>query len=631
MTILEIILIISGIITGFSLIICIYLMVEEMRMLRVLNGNYKSWRYLLIGLFIIPIMVYYGCKHLHKYIIKVWKIVSDTTGKQKVLLSGDKERINDAYLNGIIRRDEVERYLNGETAFELKTSFPNMHKKLIYVENEYNETFHKFFKKHGSLVLKYDVRVIYLPEYVEYLVKQNMVKYFIPWIDDVQIPTFSAQDVLQYIFSQLSYPDDVKKLRHGLFLFSDGYQYNKYLMEVYSAEYYPLEEGDDNYIMSQLLKIVEEKYGSENGHVYYHLDENEVKEDVSDDFADYNCHTIYSNKGGILIKEVRERVEKLHQCGISPKLLFDILKTPAKLSRLVITKDYRIILPDYGAMEIKMEPINKAVYFLFLRHPEGIIFKYLPDYEQELLDIYSALKPNGINDRVRKSISDVCNPCKNSINEKCARIRGAFISQFDESLARNYFVTGYRGEPKNVKLPFGMIIWDKNINKEPNEEFERDVADLAQASPFGVMRKTTFGDIKIIKNAIIEYFEKNYPDTEIVWNAVDSETCNVSFSVNDITYNALVEIWGTSSMNSRYVTEEEYNKLLSFCESNDSVPCLIAVEPYTGKIDEQHTTVTRIAHAKTSKAIDFNKHKKNCNHGIIEHFHKKEKRKPSKL
>jgi len=36
-----------------------------------------------------------------------------------------------------------------------------------------------------------------------------------------------------------------------------------------------------------------------------------------------------------------------------------------RLSRLVITKDGRIMLPDYYGMEIKMEPLVKAVYLLF--------------------------------------------------------------------------------------------------------------------------------------------------------------------------------------------------------------------------------------------------------------------------
>ena len=53
------------------------------------------------------------------------------------------------------------------------------------------------------------------------------------------------------------------------------------------------------------------------------------------------------------------------------------------------------MLPDYNDMEIKMEPIVKAVYLLFLKHPEGIAFKCLPDYRQELAEIYTKLRPMG--------------------------------------------------------------------------------------------------------------------------------------------------------------------------------------------------------------------------------------------
>ena len=129
-----------------------------------------------------------------------------------------------------------------------------------------------------------------------------------------------------------------------------------------------------------------------------------------------------------------------------------------KLSRLVITKDFRIILPDYYNMEIKMEPLVKAVYFLFLKHPEGIIFKFLPDYREELTRIYVNLKPNGMNERVLQSIEDVTNPLLNSINEKCARINGAF--QFDEKLARHYYIEGKRGEPKRIVLPRNLVVWE---------------------------------------------------------------------------------------------------------------------------------------------------------------------------
>jgi len=102
----------------------------------------------------------------------------------------------------------------------------------------------------------------------------------------------------------------------------------------------------------------------------------------------------------------------------------------------------------------------KAVYLLFLKHPEGILFKGLTDYREELLDIYKKLKPTGLNKKTIQSIDDVTNPLLNSINEKCARIRSAFVKEFDEALAKNYFVTGERGEVKKISLPRDLVVWE---------------------------------------------------------------------------------------------------------------------------------------------------------------------------
>lgn len=59
----------------------------------------------------------------------------------------------------------------------------------------------------------------------------------------------------------------------------------------------------------------------------------------------------------------------------------------ATLSPLVITKNYRFLLPDYGNKEVQLSPIHKALYLLFLNHSEGIEFKNLVDYREELLSL----------------------------------------------------------------------------------------------------------------------------------------------------------------------------------------------------------------------------------------------------
>ena len=161
-----------------------------------------------------------------------------------------------------------------------------------------------------------------------------------------------------------------------------------------------------------------------------------------------------------LMDEVRERINKLRQRGIAEYLLEQLIHPDNRLSRLVITKNWRILLPDYNDMEIKMEPLVKAVYLLFLKHPEGIMFKQLPEYRNELTHIYERLRSAGMTDRTLQSIEDVTNPLLNSINEKCARIRAAFVGQFDEYMAKSYYVNGQRGDAKKIALPRNMVIWE---------------------------------------------------------------------------------------------------------------------------------------------------------------------------
>ncbi|SFO74518.1 hypothetical protein [Prevotella sp. tf2-5] len=160
-----------------------------------------------------------------------------------------------------------------------------------------------------------------------------------------------------------------------------------------------------------------------------------------------------------LLKEVKEKVQKLKEYGMSEKEITALFHTEQPLLKLFISKNYKIFLGD-ERKEVHMEPLVKAVYLLFLKHPEGIAFKNLPDYREELTRIYVRLKPMGMSERVVQSIEDVTNPMLNSINEKCARIRGAFIGQFDDHLARHYYIDGLRGEPKKITLPRDLVIWE---------------------------------------------------------------------------------------------------------------------------------------------------------------------------
>lgn len=136
-----------------------------------------------------------------------------------------------------------------------------------------------------------------------------------------------------------------------------------------------------------------------------------------------------------------------------------------KPSRLLVDKDNRILLQDYNNKEIDMSPIQKAAYFLFLNHPEGILLKDIGNYRQELAGIYSALSNRTSQEDIEDSIAHLTDPYDNSLNEKCARIKRAFLSEFCDELAQLYYISGHRGKPKLISLPRDLITSESGLVK----------------------------------------------------------------------------------------------------------------------------------------------------------------------
>ena len=114
-----------------------------------------------------------------------------------------------------------------------------------------------------------------------------------------------------------------------------------------------------------------------------------------------------------------------------------------KLSRLLITRDYRFLLIDYDNHEIELQPVHKAVYLLFLAHPEGIEFKRLANYREELTHYYMSTAKLMDKERIIESVDHLVNPLDNAINEKCSRIKKAFLSMMDDYAASYYIISGH--------------------------------------------------------------------------------------------------------------------------------------------------------------------------------------------
>ena len=144
-----------------------------------------------------------------------------------------------------------------------------------------------------------------------------------------------------------------------------------------------------------------------------------------------------------------------------------------KLSRLLITNDYRFILEDYNRQEVELQPVHKAVYLLFLAHPEGIEFKRLSDYREELTRYYMATAKLMDKEKIIEGVDYLVNPLDNAINEKCSRIKKVFLDMMDEYTASYYIISSHTQKHiagssriwyqrlKVITLPRELVVYSK--------------------------------------------------------------------------------------------------------------------------------------------------------------------------
>ena len=129
-----------------------------------------------------------------------------------------------------------------------------------------------------------------------------------------------------------------------------------------------------------------------------------------------------------------------------------------KPSPLVVNRDMEIVLSHYDEIVVKMPALIKAVYILFLLHPEGIVLKNFSNYRDQLEEIYSIVMPSRDEQLARDSIDNLCDPLSNTLNEYLAKIKKSFRRYIrDDQLLGQYSVTGRRGNPYGITLDRDLV------------------------------------------------------------------------------------------------------------------------------------------------------------------------------
>jgi hypothetical protein len=379
--------------------------------------------------------------------------------------------------------------LNIEQKFGYKFSMPSDY--IIYFEKKNNIALNKYIRNNYDELRdkfsKLNFNLIYAPLLTNTINDlDKVVEYFLPQLTYYEIPKKVKNKYGELMF--------VKELNKGIddygavFPEEDfiptSYNYNDILKFIrYNGDF-----NSGFTLLNNVIGVSDTFYVNNNNGDFssFFIEFEDYLEEISNLEYDAMIANIppivdltekLDEEAAQIVNDLKEKLAALSDSGqllfIVP-ILKDLLDKQTEkidfksISKITIDKQNNIVLP-YFKKEVKLSHLTKSVYFLFLKHPEGINLKELGNYKKELFTIYVSVSNQLDYDKMIKSIEDVVNLETKAIYTHLSRIKSAFYKIMDASHANHYVVSGNGENNRKVLFNTNAVDW---YLYDPTDDYE---------------------------------------------------------------------------------------------------------------------------------------------------------------
>ena len=219
--------------------------------------------------------------------------------------------------------------------------------QVIYIENEYNEKINRFIQTNYAAICSYFQRqgweFCYLPYLAKDLTSAGATNYYAPYSEEANAITFKNDFLLGFMAN----PENRGKVPPSLVYYSDVFAKKD------ACIFRGISFDDEAFLGTENLSDVLEAIlddisnNSPDSGIQFRI---VSRDDWDADIDDYVKAEIPDEETRKLLRDIEWRIKDLQQRGVSTYILEQLINKPEKLSRLVISSDYRILLPDYNNM-----------------------------------------------------------------------------------------------------------------------------------------------------------------------------------------------------------------------------------------------------------------------------------------
>ena len=122
---------------------------------------------------------------------------------------------------------------------------------------------------------------------------------------------------------------------------------------------------------------------------------------------------------------------------------------------------HKMYLTDLGDLQVNLNPKERALYLVYLNHPEGISRSELIDFRSELKQYYAFFSNKWDNDQIDKAVSLLTNALEQNFMQVLSRIRRKFKNTVGEEQYKIYSIESFDGVYK-ITLDRELVSYDEH-------------------------------------------------------------------------------------------------------------------------------------------------------------------------
>lgn len=141
-----------------------------------------------------------------------------------------------------------------------------------------------------------------------------------------------------------------------------------------------------------------------------------------------------------IVAQIKTLLRQLKRKGATDKEIDSLLADEEKPGRVYVDSTGLLVLPDAKDIKIRLTPMERTLYILFLRYPDGINADELWRYWDELCDIYGSQMVYDDKDLIEDAVESICDEEKVSWYINVSRIKRKITDKLGRRAAEQYII-----------------------------------------------------------------------------------------------------------------------------------------------------------------------------------------------